>query len=107
MPELWTPGMAGPLEELVKRIHRRIERFREEHQLEEVGVSIELFDGSVYRLASLDAEPGYGFVTVCPFCDEGNPAELVIPLGAIRQIRIGHVEPEQPVGFTLPDTATS
>ena len=27
MPELWTPGTAGPLDELVKRIERRIEGF--------------------------------------------------------------------------------
>ena len=34
--------MAGPLEELVKRIQRRIERFKEEHGLAEVEVTIEL-----------------------------------------------------------------
>ena len=101
MPELWTPGMAGPLEELVKRVHRRIDSFREQHGLEEVGVTIELIDGAVYRLASLDAEPGFGFVTLCPHCDQGEPTELIIPLGAIRLIRIGHVEDEQPVGFRV------
>lgn len=97
--------MAGPLEELVKRIHRRIERFQEEHGLENVSVRVELFDGSSYRLASLDAEPGFGFVTLCPHCDEGDPAELIVPLGAIRQVRIGHTEPEQPLGFSLPSAA--
>ena len=29
MSQLWVPGMAGPLEELVSRIHRRIEAFKE------------------------------------------------------------------------------
>ncbi|MBM3678528.1 MAG: hypothetical protein FJW96_11700 [Actinobacteria bacterium] len=101
MAELWTPGMAGPLGELVKRIHRRIDRFREEHKVDEVAVTIELFDGSSYRLASLDAEPGFGFVTLCPHCDEGDPAELIVPLGAIRQIRIAQLEPEQPLGFSI------
>jgi hypothetical protein len=92
--------MAGPLEELVKRILRRIERFKEEHGLAEVAVAVELFDGSTYRLASLDAEPGFGFLTLCPHCDQGDPSELIVPLGAIRQISIGRVEPEQPLGFT-------
>lgn len=104
MPELWTPGMAGPLEELVKRILRRIERFQDEHGLENVAVTMELFDGSVHRLASIDPEPGFGFVTLCPHCDEGEEAELIIPLGAVRQIRIGHVESEQPLGFVIPSS---
>jgi hypothetical protein len=106
MPELWTPAMAGPLEGLVERILRRIERFRAEQGLDEVGVSIELYDGSIYRLASLAAEPGFGFLTLCPHCDEGDPSELIVPLGAIRTIRIGLVEPEQPVGFSVDAPAT-
>ena len=32
MPELWTPGMAGPLDDLVARIHRRIKAFAAEHE---------------------------------------------------------------------------
>ncbi len=102
MSQLWTPGMAGPLEELVKRIHRRIESFQEEHGLDEVAVSIELFDGSHHRLASLSDEPGFGFVTLCPHCDVGEPEELIVPLGAIRQLRLGRAEPEQQLGFSLP-----
>ena len=89
MPELWTPGMTGPLDELVERIERRIEGFRTEHGLERAGVSVELADGSLHRLASLSAEPGFGFVTLCPHCDDGEPEELIVPLGAIREIRIG------------------
>lgn len=102
MPELWTPGMTGPLEELVQRIVRRIEDFRIEHDLERAGVSVELTDGSLHRLASLSAEPGFGFVTLCPHCADGEPEELIVPLGAIREIRIGAVEDEQRLGFSLP-----
>ncbi len=102
MPELWTPGTAGPLDELVTRIVRRIEGFRAEHELEQAGVSVELEDGSLHRLASLSAEPGFGFVTLCPHCEEGEPEELIVPLGAIRQIRITAVEDEQRLGFSLP-----
>ena len=68
--------------------------FRAEHGLERAGVSVELADGSLHRLASISAEPGFGFVTLCPHCDEGEPEELIVPLGAIREIRIGIAEDE-------------
>jgi len=102
VPELWTPGMSGPLDELVTRIVRRIEDFRTEHELEQAGVSVELSDGSVHRLASLSADPGFGFVTLCPHRDDDEPEELIVPLGAIRQIRIGAVEDEPRLGFSAP-----
>ena len=102
MPELWTPGTSGPLDELVERIVRRIEAFRTEHGLEQAGVSVELADGSLHRLASLSAEPGFGFVTLCPHYDDGEPAELIVPLGSIREIRIGAVENEPRLGFSAP-----
>lgn len=100
---IWTPGTPGPLEELVKRIHRRVETFREEHMLTQVSVSVELFDGSLHRLARLSAEPGFGFVTLCPHCDKDTEQhELIVPLGAIREIRIGATGHEQPLGFSVP-----
>ena len=61
--------MAGPLEELVKRIERRVERFRDEHELRDVEVTIELLDGSLHRLKTLSAEPGFGFVSFSPHAD--------------------------------------
>ena len=47
--------MAGPLEELVQRILRRVEAFKEDHALEEAEVSVELVDGEslVYWLRKL------------------------------------------------------
>jgi len=99
MPELWIPGTAGPLDELVKRIERRIEGFRAEHGLERAGVSVELVDGSLHRLASISAEPGFGFITLCPHCDEGEPEELIVPIGSVREIRIGLAEDEPKLGF--------
>jgi hypothetical protein len=89
--------MAGPAEELVKRIERRVERFKEEHGLAEVEVTIELLDGSLHRLRTLAAEPGFGFVSFCPHADE--PEEVIVPLGAIREIRLSRPGPEQTVGF--------
>ena len=102
MPDLWTPGMAGPLDQLVERIQRRAEAFKERHKLDDVGVEVELHDGSLHRLASISAEPGFGFITLCPHCDEGDPEELIVPLGSVVRIRIGLVEPEQRLGFSVP-----
>jgi hypothetical protein len=100
MPDLWTPGMAGPLEDLVGRIHRRIEAFAAEHGVEAM-VEAELADGSLHRLESISAEPGFGFVTLRPHpVDE--PRELIVPLGAIRQLTLSPAEPESPIGFSLP-----
>ena len=94
--------MAGPLDELVTRIHRRIDAFRDEHALEQAAVSVELADGSLHRLTSLSAEPGFGFVSLRPHPDGDEPEELIVPLGAIREIRIGRPEAEQAFGFTGP-----
>ena len=105
-PELWTPGMTAPLEEFVTRIVRRIEEFRVNHGLDRADVSIELADGSLHRLASISSDPGFGFVTLSPHCEAGEPEELIVPLGAIREIRIASVEDEQRLGFAPPAEAT-
>ena len=105
MPELWTPGMTGPLDELVTRIERRIESFRSEHGLERAGVTVELADGSLHRLASISSDPGFGFVTLCTHCEAGDPEELIVPLRSIRQIRIAAVEDEQRLGFAPPSSS--
>jgi hypothetical protein len=97
--------MTGPLDELVSRIVRRIESFRVEHGLERAGVSVELSDGSLHRLASISSDPGFGFVTLCPHREAGEPEELIVPLGAIREIRIASVEDELRLGFAPPPEA--
>jgi hypothetical protein len=91
--------MAGPLDELVTRVLRRVDSFKEEHGLDEVEVSIELVDGSLYRLKTFSAEPGLGFVSFCPHCEDGEPQEVIVPLGAVRELRIGAPGPDQAVGF--------
>ncbi|HWN22893.1 MAG TPA: hypothetical protein VNP93_13030 [Gaiellaceae bacterium] len=103
MPELWTPGMAGPVDELVARIHRRIKEFASEHGVEAM-VEAELADGSLHRLRSISAEPGFGFVTLDPHTDT-NPEVLIVPIGAIRQLTITASEPERRIGFSLPSQA--
>jgi hypothetical protein len=92
--------MAGPLEELVKRILRRVEQFKNDHGLTDVEVSIELVDGSLHRLRTLSAEPGFGFVSFWPHGSE--PEEVIVPLGAIREIRLAAPGPEQAFGFSGP-----
>ena len=94
--------MAGPLEDLVGRIHRRIEAFASEHGLEQAMVEVELADGALLRLMSLSAEPGYGFLTLVPHSDGGEPQELIVPIGAIRQLTLSRAEPASPIGFSLP-----
>ena len=94
--------MAGPLEELVKRILRRVEQFKEEHSLSDVEVSIELVDGSLHRLRSLSAEPGFGFVSFFPYGEE--PEEIIVPLGVVREIRLAAPGPEQAFGFSRQET---
>ncbi len=94
--------MAGPLEELVGRIHRRIAAFASQHGLEQAMVEVELADGSLLRLESLSAEPGYGFLTLVPHSDGGDPQELIVPIGAIRQFTLSRAEPASPIGFSLP-----
>lgn len=94
--------MAGPLEDLVTRIHRRIEAFASEHGLEQAMVEVELADGALLRLASISAEPGYGFLTLVPHGEEGEPQELIVPIGSIRQLTLSRAEPASPIGFSLP-----
>ncbi len=94
--------MAGPLEDLVARIHRRIEAFASEHGLEQAQVEVELSDGALIRLSQLSPEPGYGFLTLVPHVEDGEPQELIVPLGAIRQITLSKAEPASPIGFSLP-----
>jgi hypothetical protein len=102
MPELWIPGVAGPLDELVARIHRRIASFAAEHELEQAQVEVELYDGALLRLLSISAEPGFGFITLVPHPEDSEPQELIVPLTAIRRLTLSRAEPESPIGFSLP-----
>ena len=101
---LWTPGSAGPLEEFVERLHRRIRGFAERQGLEEAAVEVELADGALLSVKSINADPGFGFITLCPHAEEaGEDEELIVPLNAIRQITLGAPEPARArFGFSVP-----
>jgi hypothetical protein len=94
--------MAGPLDDLVGRILRRVEAFASEHELERAMVEVELADGALLRLATIRPDPGYGFLTLVPHTEDGEPLEVVVPIGAIRQLTLSRAEAESPFGFSLP-----
>lgn len=102
MPDLWIPGAAGPLDQLVERLHRRVAKFARKHGLEEAAVEVELSDGALILVAEISPEPGFGFVTLTPHGDE--PQELIVPIGSIRQFVIGPPEPARArFGFSVPE----
>lgn len=104
MPELWVPGFAGPLDDLIDRIHRRIERFADEAGVDQAFVEVELADGMRYTVESLSADPGYGFITVRPHPDDDAPGEVIVPVGSIKRIELsGAAEQRAQLGFSVPE----
>jgi hypothetical protein len=103
VPDVWIPGAAGPLDQFVDRLHRRIADFASKHGLEQAAVEVELSDGALIPVFAISAEPGFGFITLCPHGEE--PEELIVPIGVIRQVRLGPPEPARArFGFSLPSS---
>jgi hypothetical protein len=102
MADLWLPGSDGPVDDLVARIHLRIQSFLAEHP--SAVVQLELADGSRRALRAISAEPGFGFVTISPHPDsEGGAAEeWIVPVGSIRRITLASGEETERFGFSLP-----
>ncbi len=103
MPELWVPGAAGPVDQFVERLHRRIADYAQRNALEQVAVEFELADGAVFTVQSISAEPGFGFLTMCPHPEaEGETEDVIVPMGSIRRITLGHPEPARArFGFSI------
>ncbi len=102
MSDLWIPGASGPLDDLVARIRLRIEAFAERTGAPPV-VEVELRDGSTALLRSLDADPGFGFVTLVPFGDDGDDGddqEWILPIAAVARITMRKAEEREPFGFS-------
>ena len=99
MPEFWTPGVPmPPLDELLDRLHRQIEAFGKDTVVE-----AELHDGARFTLESLAPEPGFGFVTLRPHPDPGDPrTEVIVPLGSVIRITLRTPEEKPGLGFRLP-----
>ena len=108
MPELWVPGAAGPsLEDFVQRIHRTVELFAESRRLKRAYMEIQLHDGTNFGVHSIRPEPGYGFLTLCPYPEGSSwhsdgdtppPEELIVPVGSIVRITLSEA-PEHEAGF--------
>ena len=99
-PYIWTPGHAGPLDELVARITGMVTAFAQEHGLEQAEVRLELYDGSRYVLAAATAEPGFGFFSFVPHRADGEePRRIVVPIAAVRMIEISAPDAERTFGF--------
>jgi hypothetical protein len=106
MPELWLPGVEGPQDDFVDRLHRQIERFSRERGLARVSVDVELDSGARFALDQILPEPGYGFVTLRPHPsdDPAVPDELIVPIASIRRVELDDAEEQRrPFGFRLPD----
>ena len=100
-PHIWTPGAAGPLDELIATITRMVAAFAQEHGLEEAEVRIELADGSNHLVASASAEPGFGFFSFLPHrTGAEEPKLLIVPIGAVKSIEISAPDAERTFGFT-------
>jgi hypothetical protein len=98
---IWTPGAAGPLDELVNRVTRMVQAFMQDHELEQVEVRIELTDGSRHILESVEPEPGFGFFSFVPHREDGEePRRLVVPIGTVKLIEISPPDPTRTFGFT-------
>jgi hypothetical protein len=101
-PYIWTPGHAGPLDELVARITSMVAAFAQEHRLDQAEVRLELHDGSRYLLAAAAPEPGFGFFSFVPHARQGEePKRIVVPVGAVRLIEISAPDPERAFGFAV------
>jgi hypothetical protein len=99
--QIWTPGAAGPLDDLVGRIRRMVDAFGKEHKLDKVEVRIELADGSQHVLERIEPEPGFGFLSLVPYRQEGEePRRLVVPIGTVRLIEMSTLDPARPFGFS-------
>ena len=119
MPELWVPGAAGPsLEDFVVRLHKTIESFAARRGWDAAIVEVQLHDGTRFALHSIRPEPGYGFLTLCPYPEEQErpwprdegadgecpPEEIVVPVGSIVRITLGEAESRRSrFGFSVPE----
>ena len=108
MPQLWLPGVEGPQDDFVERLHRQIERFARMRGVERISVEVVLDDGSRFHLDTISPEPGYGFVTLRPHPtdDPEIPDEMIVPIASLRRLELDDAnEQRRPFGFTLPEPA--
>ncbi|MGH2977449.1 MAG: hypothetical protein ACRDKC_03630 [Gaiellaceae bacterium] len=104
MPDLWAPVPELPHEAFVDRIHRSIAAFAEAMGVEKPVVEVELADQSRFVLDRIEAEPGFGVVTLyITGVRDDDPEALMIPIGSLRRIEL-RIAPEsgESFGFSVP-----
>jgi hypothetical protein len=106
VPELWTPNADMPDHAFVERLHKTIASFAEAAGVEKPVVEIELADSSRFVLDRIEAEPGFGLVTLYPAAahDDDTPDALIVPIGSLRRIELSKSPDErvQRFGFSVP-----
>jgi hypothetical protein len=107
MPELWTPVPHLPNDEFVERLHKAIANFAEATGVKKPLVEVELTDTSRFMLEHVDAEPGFGMVTLyVADARDDAPGALIVPLGSVRRFELRSA-PDKPesFGFSVPPAA--
>jgi hypothetical protein len=93
-----------PHQAFVDRLHKAITSFAETNGIEKAIVEVELADSSRFVLEHIEAEPGFGMVTlyVTDARDEA-PDALIVPIGSLRRIELRTApEKEETIGFNIP-----
>jgi hypothetical protein len=106
VPELWTPVPQLPHEEFIDHVHRAIAQFAEATGVAKPLVEVELADTSRFTLERIEAEPGFGMVTLyVADARDDAPDALIVPLGSVRRIELRTApEKSENFGFTVPPT---
>jgi hypothetical protein len=83
-----------------------IERFAQQSGVATPLVEIELSDSSRFTLDRIEAEPGFGMVTiyVLEHRDQDAPDAILLPIGTIRRIELRSAPDERVAqfGFVVP-----
>ncbi len=106
MPELWLPGVEGPLDAFVERLQRQIETYAREAGVKQAVVEVELADGSRFAIEEILPEPGWGFLTLRPHPsdDRESPEQMIVPVASIRRIELDRAEEDRArFGFSVSD----
>jgi hypothetical protein len=103
VPDLWTPVAEMPHQAFVDRLHKAITSFAEANGIEKAVVEVELADNSRLVLEHIEAEPGFGMVTLyVADARDDAPGALIVPIGSLRRIELRTApEREETIGFNI------
>jgi hypothetical protein len=104
VPDLWIPGVEGPLDAFVERLHRQIETYARGAGVEQAVVEVELADGWRFAVEEILPEPGWGFLTLRPHRggEDETPEQLIVPVASIKRIELDRAEEERArFGFSV------